>query len=144
MQLIFYLKIKDGAVFVSCRHTSYVCREDEYYDSDDAGMSDWIDDDDDADDDDDDESAESTLESDCREVRCRLQKKSVEASTSESIENCESDDDIPLSNVREKLRSRQNLNSDSDDSLTKRTKGKKRREVIQCSDSDEDANNLQF
>ena len=85
-------------------------------------MSDWIDDDND-------ESAESTLESDCCEVKCRPQKKSVEASTSESIENCESDNDIPLSNARQKFRSHQNLNSDSDDRLTNRTKGKKRREV---------------
>lgn len=119
--------------------TSYVSREEEYYNSDDSGMSDFINDNDG-------ESAESMLESDCSEVinkdsgissKRRLQKKRVEASTSES------NNDIPFLNAREKLRSRHNLNSDSDESLTNtcRTKGKKKRKVLHCSDSDEDSNN---
>lgn len=141
------------------RRSSYVSRGESHYDSDDSGMSDFINDDDDDDDD-----SESSNESDnsCDGNKkdsgvCSIRvnkeghrkKRTVVSSEEENGQLCDDDyDNVPLSEVVNKNKSNQkmatNVNdpngSDSDERFTPKLKsGNKRRKVIQCSDSDEDS-----
>ena len=137
----------------SHRRSSYVAHGEGCYDSDDSGMSDFINDDDDDDND------ESTVESDsscdskkkdsgiCSTKRNKKgRKKKLALDSSEEQENSLSeDDDVPLSVVRNKNTSDQkstpkttSINaSDSDESFSPRNKSTKRRKVLMCSDSDD-------
>ena len=146
-------------MFCIFRRTSYVSRG-ERYDSDDSGLSDFINDDDDDDDDDDDaESSESTVESDVsvesnkkdsgicsarKAKKGQRQKSALDSSEKES--SLSEEDDVPLSVLKNKRTCSQQLtaktsshiSSDSDESFAPRNKTNIKRKVLNCSDSSED------
>ena len=122
--------------FISPRRTTYVNR-DEVVDSDDSGMSDFINDDDNSND-----SAESMSENNNSETSNKDQgtsdtnsprKESIEGSCSEGSVNRKQSSDSSLS-------SRKNKSTSSDEGMKKRVKRQKRKKVIQSSDSDEGTN----
>ena len=149
--------------FYLTRRSSYVSRGESRYDSEDSGMSDFINDDDDEEEDDDDDS-ESSKESDSScdgnkkdsgvcSVRVNKEghrkKRTVVSSEEENGQLSDDDyDNVPLSEVVNKNKSKQKVTtnvddpngSDSDERFTPKLKsGNKRRKVIQFSDSDEDS-----
>ena len=123
-------------VFISPRRTTYVNR-DEVVDSDDSGMSDFIIDDDNLND-----SAESMSENNNSETSNRdhgtsdtnsPRKESIQGSCSEGSDNRKQCSDSSLSSTKNKSIS-------SDEGMKKRVKRRKRKKVIQSSDSDEGTN----
>ena len=123
------------------------------YQSDDSGMSDFINDDDD----DEDEEDQSSMESDQSSIRgkkdsgiCSVKEKFIKRKKKRVVESSEEengDDNVPLSKLIDNNTSRnertKNLadpnSSESDESFTPKLKtNSKRRKLIQCSDSGED------
>ena len=123
---------KKELLVVSCRHTTYVNR-DEIVDSDDSGMSDFINDEESSND------SESMSENDNSEAANKDYersdtnspgKESIEVSYLEENDNGKHSSDSSLS-------SRRNKSTSSDEGMKKRVKRRKIKKVIQCSDSDE-------
>ncbi|XP_078351971.1 uncharacterized protein LOC144636654 isoform X2 [Oculina patagonica] len=139
--------------------SSYVSRGEGYYDSDDSGMSDFINDDDDDEEEEEDDDTESSTESDrsCDSKKkdsgvcsVRVNKEGLKKKRTvvSSDDDDDDGDDVPLSEVVNKKTSKQKVtsiaddpnSSDPDDRFTPKLKtGRKRRKVIQCSESDEDS-----
>lgn len=143
----------------ACRRSSYVSRGEGRYDSDDSGMSDFINDDSEEDEEDDtDSSAESDQSGDnnkkdsgVRSVeinKSRCKKGAVLSSEEENQKSSESDNDnLPLSELVDEKRSKMKMTpsaadpncSESEEEFTPKLKtANKRRKIIQCSDSDEE------
>lgn len=142
----------------ACRRSSYVSRGEGHYDSDDSGMSDFINDN--SEDDDKDET-DSNLESDqsCNSIKkdsgvCSVQvnnkrrkKGAVLSSEDEIQKSCDSDNDnVPLSELVNENRSKKKMTSptdpncsESEEEFTPKLKtANKRKKIIQFSDSDEE------
>lgn len=142
-----------------CRRSSYVSRGEGRYDSDDSGMSDFINDESENDDKDE---TDSNVESDqssnnikkdsgvCSvEVSNKRRKKgAVLSSEDESQKSCDSDNDnVPLSEFANEKRSKKKMTpshadpncSESEEEFTPKLKtANTRKKIIQCSDSDEE------
>lgn len=150
----------------ACRRSSYVSRGEGRYDSDDSGMSDFINDDDEEEEEseDEDDDADSSAESDrscdsnkkdsgvCTvEVNKKRRKKkgAVLSSEEDNQQSCDSDNDnVPLSELMDKTTSKKKMtptaanpnSSESEMEFTPKPKtANKRRKVIECSDSDQDS-----
>ena len=143
----------------ACRRSSYVSRGEGHYDSDDSGMSDFINDN--SEDDDKDET-DSNVESDqsCNSIKkdsgvCSVQvnnkrrkKRAVLNSEDEIQKSCDSDNDnVPLSELVNEKRSKKKMTpsptdpncSESEEEFTPKLKtANKRKKIIQFSDSDEE------
>ena len=150
--------MKVYSVFAN-RRSSYVSRGEGCYDSDDSGMSDFINDDSEEDDEDD---TDSSAESDksCHsnkkdsgvcsvEVNKKRQKKEALSSEKENQKSCDSDNDnVPLSELVDEKRSKKKMTrsatdlncSESEEEFTPKLRtASKRKKIIQCSDSDEES-----
>lgn len=144
----------------ACRRSSYVSRGEGRYDSDDSGMSDFINDDSEEDEEDDtDSSAESDQSCDGNKKdsgvcsveinKKRCKKGAVLSSEEENQILCESDNDnLPLSELLDEKRSKKKMTpsaadpncSESEEEFTPKLKtANRRRKIIHCSDSDEES-----
>lgn len=129
------------------RRSSYVSRGEGCYDSDDSGMSDFINDDDDDEEDCEDDSEESGCsDSTKKDSGTCSTKRNVNLSKKKRLEGLSESNDEDSSNDEKKSEERMPRNnatanvSDSDENFAIRNKSNKRRKIIHYSDSDIDVN----
>ena len=133
----------------ACRRSSYVSRGESRYDSDDSGMSDFINDDSEEDEEDDTDSSDKSDQSGgsnkkdsgicSAEINKKRRKKgAVLSSDEENKELCESNNDsVPKKKMTPSAAD--TTGSESEEEFTPKLKtANKRRKIIQCSESDEE------